>query len=309
MSISLQDLARDKAFNPDYCGLGDPDPPFQGSLMRKSARRAKEKIKCLVLGCGVDYAPHNVCGYCRHAIKEMRKRMAASAAFTLVELLVAIAILAVLLALIAPAVQQSREAANRARCANNLRQLGMACINYTTARDRWPGGGSGWNSGERDGWGDQVAVWMERNETVYICPNRGAVGQPRDRSTSYAALIPTSFDVSRMPSLITPSDRPCYPSRTASRGYSNTSILAHTWQRAAYRGTTGDYHGPWLSGFGMATMRTTLFQPRPDREMAAGNDYGAGGPHNTVPVAYADGRVEQVAYSVDAGLWHESSKR
>jgi prepilin-type N-terminal cleavage/methylation domain-containing protein len=107
-------------------------------------------------------------------------------AFTLVELLVVIAIIGILVALLLPAVQAAREAGRRTHCKNNLKQIGLACLEHVDTFKVFPTGGSTWDrqiqlniEGGRAlgpdrqgiGWGFQILPFLEETATYQVTSN------------------------------------------------------------------------------------------------------------------------------------------
>jgi dolichyl-phosphate beta-glucosyltransferase len=130
---------------------------------------------------------------------------AARGGFTLIELLVVIAVIGLLAGLLLPAVQSAREAARRAQCLNNLRQIGLALANYETAKGAYPFGvGGGGPPGREPRWSafSQLLPYMDQS-VLYSGLNFS--GQPWLHDPDYSAMNRTIL-TTRIAGFLCPSD-------------------------------------------------------------------------------------------------------
>jgi len=194
--------------------------------------------------------------------------------FTLVELLVVIAIIGILIALLLPAVQAAREAARRAQCSNNLKQIGLAMHNYHSVHRSLPIGGLAccWTS-----WMVAVFPFIEQQAAYDMYQH-----SPMFTSASYyMADVNLPVTTQRYAAFTCPSDMPSTCEEVFGAG---KKITAHNY--AVNYGNTGfvsSSGGKFYTEFGAEQV---IFPGSPDEIKFLGAPFTASGSVNTDALVY-----------------------
>lgn len=202
-------------------------------------------------------------------LRRVRKR---SYAFTLVELLVVIAIIGILVGLLLPAVQAAREAARRMQCSNNLKQLGLASLNYESTYKRFPTAMNGpivcpanWGGSWESSRGHHSA-WLQMLPFIEQAPlyNQISAGAPEGgmtmaRSFGPHSLRPYSAYKNRISSFLCPSDP-----GAQGNGWSNDQapVCYATNFGDSTRGEDGVSNGEWGSSKARGMFSIVWGDPR-----------------------------------------------
>lgn len=176
----------------------------------------------------------------------MRWSARGAGGFTLVELLVVIAIIGTLVALLLPAVQMGREAARRASCLNNLRQIGFAIQHYHNGHNSFPPGAVSYSFFDNfTGWTIQLLPFLEQ-KALYDSYDQRETNEARVNSAVYQTFV----SVYSCPSDI-------YRKRLEQPMSGPANDLKRQYMPGSYRGMGGksDLSDPLHLGFWDVTRR------------------------------------------------------
>ncbi len=261
--------------------------------------------------------------------------------FSLIELMFVIAIVAVLIALLIPAVQRVRESAAHSRCQNNLRQIGVAFHGHHAALGYFPSGGWDWSMppnyskpGQPElgpdqyaGWGFQILPYLEAEHvwragakvaiatpnSVFFCPTRR-----RPQTCSYPDEYSPSLGNGEITHALcdyaasnldgTGVVQEIFPVKISdvTDGLSSTLLAGDKRLDLTHLGQPQpDDNEGYTAGYDVDTVRTVLARPMPDFHAAYWDDvarFGSSHPF-LFNVVMADGSSRSISYSINPTIF------